>query len=80
MDNKERLRELTDFMLDILPLNGSLFILNGWEGLICYGTDGYFYQMSYKGPDNWHIAMWPNDIYGKKIWDSEDHEWVDKED
>lgn len=50
--------------------------LNGMEGLLVWGNDGLFYQMSYKTDTSWNITMFPYDIYSKKEWDGE--KWVEK--
>lgn len=74
MDQKERLRELTEYFATIMDISESeisewQFELNGWEGLLAWNPNKpLFYQMSYKSPETWTVSMFPYDIYGKKKW------------
>ena len=77
MDEKTRKRELAEFFFKKLYFLGDTdsssdhqFIteLNGWEGLIVWAPNGFFYQMNYKGDDTWNITMFPYDIYGTKVY------------
>lgn len=74
-DTKARKRELMDFFENQIDIGGHAS-LNGWEGLLVWGYDGKFYQMSYKNADNWSITVFPYDNYGMKEWNGE--EWVEK--
>lgn len=78
MNTKEVLRVLIEFFNSKFDksFDDAIFELNGYEGLIVYGSDGMFYQMSFKSADVWNISMWPYDIYGKRVWNGK--EWMDK--
>ena len=79
MDEKTRLRELTQIFSDLVTNGdnvGVIFELNGWEGLLVWDTDGMFYQFSYKNRGCWSCTMFPYDIYGKKVY--EEGEWHEK--
>lgn len=74
-DSKTRQRELLDFFNGQVNVEGQSS-LNGWEGLLVWGDDGRFYQMSYKSVANWTITMFPYDMYGNKEWNGK--EWINK--
>ena len=74
-DVKERKRFLIDKFEEYFDVGG-ICELNGSEGLLVWGGDSMFYQMSYKSDKVWNITMFPYDIYDKREWDGE--KWVKK--
>ena len=74
MDQKERFKKLTEYFATIMDISEPelskwQFELNGWEGLLAWNPNKpLFYQMSYKSHETWTIAVFPSDIYGKKMW------------